>query len=272
MSEPLPSFKTPPVVETVLGVQFEPIRSLTNAHLGAFWQTLGLDWPNVVDAPPLEQQFEQFGDERTWGPLGLQLKLTSEPASRLQIRNKSNDRMIQVQNGRFHLNWLGQAGGEYPRYNNVRPEYDKLFSRFCAFVKNQSLGDLRLNQWEVTYVNHIPKGTLWNAPSDVPSVSLLFASPPPLPMVAGPESLSGAWHFEITPKKGRLHVEIRHGRRTTPDDKEILIITLTARGSLSPADPRYDVGLDAGHEAIVRSFKALTTEKAHQIWGPNDAK
>lgn len=264
----LPSFKQPPVVETVLGVQFEPIRGFTNAHLGAFWQTLGLDWPNVADAPPLEQQFEQFGDERTWGPLGLQLKLTSEPSSRLQIRNKLNDRMIQVQNGRFHLNWLGQAGGEYPRYKSVRPEFDKLFSRFCTFVKDQQLGDLRLNQWEVTYVNHIPKGTLWNAPSDVPSVSLLFASPPPLPMVVGPESLSGAWHFEITPKQGRLHVEIRHGRRTMPDDKEILIITLTARGPLNAGTLDYHAGLNLGREVIVQGFTALTSEKAHQKWGP----
>jgi hypothetical protein len=91
-------------------------------------------------------------------------------------------------------------------------------------------------------------------------------------MVAGPESLSGAWHFEITPKRGRLHVEIRHGRRTVPDDKEILIMTLTARGSLSPTDPGYDAGLNTGHEAIVKSFKALTTEKAHQIWEPNNEK
>lgn len=270
-ADALPSFKQPPVVETVLGVQFEPIRGFTNAHLGAFWQTLGLDWPNVADAPPLEQQFEQFEDERTWGPLGLQLKLTSEPSSRLQIRNKLNDRMIQVQNGRFHLNWLGQAGGEYPRYRNVRPDFDKLFARFGALVKDYQLGELKLNQWEVTYVNHIPKGSLWHAPSDVAGISLLFARPPVLPMVVGPESFSGAWHFEITPKRGRLHVEIRHGRRTIPDEQEILIVTLTARGPFGPGAMDYGEGLDIGHEVIVRGFTVLTSEIAHETWGLQDA-
>ena len=268
---PLPSFKHPPVVETVLGVQFDPIRGFTNAHLGAFWKSLGAEWPSVADAPPLEQQFEQFGDERAWGSLGFQLKLTSAPASRLQIRNASNDRMIQIQNGRFHLNWLGQAGGEYPRYQGVRPEFDKLFARFSMFVRDQQLGDPKLNQWEVTYVNHIPKGSLWRAPSDVAGISCLFGRPPALPMVAGQESFSGAWHFEITPQRGRLHVEIRHGRRTIPDEQEVLILTLTARGPLGTGEKEYDEGLNLGREVIVRGFNALTSEIAHETWGLQDA-
>lgn len=269
-ADALPSFKQPPVVETVLGVQFEPIRGFTNAHLGAFWQTLGPDWESVADAPSLEQQFEQFGDERTWGPLGLQFKLTSEPSSRLQIRNKLNDRMIQVQNGRFHLNWLGQAGGEYPRYKNVRPEFDKLFSRFCAFVKDQSLCDLRLNQWEVTYVNHIPKGTLWGSPTEWGSVASLLGKPRETLQHCRLESVAGAWHFEIIPRQGRLHVEVRHGRRTTPDNEEVLIINLTARGPLKENTQDYDSGLNLGRTVIVQGFAALTSDEAHQSWGPND--
>jgi hypothetical protein len=38
-----PDYERPPVVETVLGVQFDPLPDLCNAHLGAFWGTLECD-------------------------------------------------------------------------------------------------------------------------------------------------------------------------------------------------------------------------------------
>ena len=45
-------------------------------------------------------------------------------------------------------------------------KFDALFEKFRTFVREMRLGDLRLNQWEVTYVNHLPKGTVWNSPAD----------------------------------------------------------------------------------------------------------
>jgi len=59
-------FERPPVNETVLGVQFDPLPRLSSAHLGAFWASLGTDWPVVNDAPELEQQFERFGKGEQW--------------------------------------------------------------------------------------------------------------------------------------------------------------------------------------------------------------
>ena len=35
----LPDYERPPVVETVLGVQFDSLPKFTNAHLGTFWET-----------------------------------------------------------------------------------------------------------------------------------------------------------------------------------------------------------------------------------------
>ena len=57
----LPKYEKPPVVETVLGLQFNPLSAFTNAHLGAFWQSLGVEaWPTVTDKPPLPRQEERF--------------------------------------------------------------------------------------------------------------------------------------------------------------------------------------------------------------------
>jgi hypothetical protein len=73
-----PSYLRPPVVETILGVQFKPLRGLQNAHLGAFWKTLGDEWPTVADAPPLEPQFERFDAGGMW-PDGRSVETYPKP-------------------------------------------------------------------------------------------------------------------------------------------------------------------------------------------------
>lgn len=269
--EPLPSFEQPPVIETVLGVQFKPLAGFSNAHLGAFWEKLSEDWPNVVDAPPLDPVYEQFGDDQVWKTSGLQLSLSKTRPARFQIRNPEKDRMVQIQNGRFHYNWVRRPTEDYPHYPRVRKEFDQHLEELRCYLDNKSLGSIDPNQWEVTYVNHIPIGTVWNQPEDWRE---LF---PTLPMqaartsAASLESFSGQWHFKIATDRGRLHVEIRHGRKQSEETSELLIMTLTARGPISPDGLDLDQGLDLGHDTIVRSFAELTSSNAHKKWRRSNA-
>lgn len=267
----LPSFKNPPVIETVLGAQFAPLEDFSNAHLGMFWKCLresDKQWTQITDVPALQQSFEPFGGENLWAVEGLRLHLTQNPASRLRIRNDSGSSMVQVQNGRFNYNWLGTKGTKYRRYTSVRPAFDETFELFINFLKAESLGTIQPNQWEVTYVNHMPKGSVWNNPEDwfalFPS---LLGSAPTLP--TGPlESFSTKWHFEIKPKHGRLHIDLEHGRESaseTKEGKEMLKMTLTARGPVN-GKCQLGQGLDLGRIAIVTAFKNLTSDAAHKIW------
>lgn len=274
--EKLPKFQNPPVVEMVLGVQFDLLAGFGNAHLGAFWQSLGEDWRKVIDAPSIEPQFERFGEATRWRPAGVQLKFSQELHTRLQIRNVAADRMIQVQNGRLHYNWMGLGGGQYPQYDTVRPEFDRAVGKFCQFLASESLGEWQPNQWEVTYLNHIPKGTVWETPEEWVQLFPSLAVLPFRPSGVRLESLGGEWHYEIEPQQGRLHVNVSHGRVKRPgqdkDDstQEMIILNLTARGPLpvgSDDKPDLDAGLRIGHETIVRAFKDLTSEKAHEYWG-----
>ncbi|MFW6155114.1 MAG: TIGR04255 family protein [Planctomycetota bacterium] len=262
------AFKRPPVVETVLGIQFERLRGLTNAHLGAFWQSMQAAWPRVNDAPPLEEQFETFGERGAWAR-ALRLKLTQSPSARVQMRNERGDRMVQVQNCRLDYNWIARPEQAYPRYRTVRPEFDESLEAFRQFVSKYSLGALTPNQWEVAYVNHILKGTVWNDPQDWPEV---LRSLPGL--AAGPqrtklESFGGHWHYEIEPQVGRLHVEIQHSVVEEPAKEEALVMKLTARGPIdAKEDPNgaIDRGLNLGHDVIVSAFRDVTSPQAHQYW------
>ena len=268
---PRPDYDNPPLIETVLGAQFDRLRGFKNAHLGAFWKTLDTeDWPVVSDAPPLPPQLEQFTDSAKWGK-GLQIQVTQDPASRLRIKNKAGDRMIQVQNGRVHSNWIGEEGIPYPRYPRVREAFADVMRRFLEFLAQEKLGDFRPNQWEVTYVNQIPKGTVWNTPSDWSFFRPLGAVPS-VPEIVEGESFNGEWHFVIPEQRGRLHVQWQHAVKPDPEKEhdEFIRLTLTARGPLQQSEDVSETvldGLNLGREVIVRSFRDFMSDEANTYWG-----
>lgn len=268
----LPSFKSPPVVETVLGVQFAPLANLNVAHLGAFWDSHLKDWPGVEEVPALQPQFENFGEETAWLPPQLNIRLSTSPDVRLRIRNVDNTRMVQIQNGRLHYNWLGGHGGEeYPRYRLIRPDFEEVLGNFVEFLRERNLGDLKPDQWEITYVNHIPKGTVWNSEREWGEVFTPINTdiPPANTILSG---MSGKWHFDIPERKGRLHVELSHGKQPKPEGTtpELIVLKLTARGtaaSIQEKEPSLYSGLDLGHKVIVQGFHDLTSKTAHDYWG-----
>ena len=69
----LPDFDSPPIVETVLSVQFEPLPLLNTAHLGLLWNEYRLTFPKSEDRPPLQPVVEQF-PESPVARVGLKLQ------------------------------------------------------------------------------------------------------------------------------------------------------------------------------------------------------
>jgi uncharacterized protein (TIGR04255 family) len=268
---PLPDYDNPPVVETVLGVQFDRLPGFKNAHLGAFWKTLDSnEWPAVIDVPPLPLQFERFTEAARWAK-GLQLQLTQDPACRLQIKNKSGNRMIQVQNSRLHFNWLGESDAGYPRYEKVRDGFEWVLHQFIEFIGLESVGDFRPNQWEVTYVNHIPQGSVWNTFSDWKFFRLL-GSVPTIENLVEAEGFTGEWHFRIPEERGRLHVEWEHRKKAAAEklEQEFVRLMLTARGPVQENEDDVTTildGLNLGRATVVRSFTNFMSDDANKHWG-----
>lgn len=275
MTSHFPNYANPPVVETVLGVQFERLSGWTNAHAGAFWTALGRDeWPSASDAPYIQPQFERFTEGAHWAK-GVQLQLSQIASARIQLKNRAGDRMIQVQNGRLHFNWMG---GKYPRYNAVRDGFSGALSLFLEFVEKSNVGKFLPNQWEVTYFNNIPKGTLWRTSADWKFFQPLGAVPTIADVIQG-ESFTGEWHFTIPGQRGRLHIEWQHALKSEPEqkDQEMIRLTLTARGPTDSCDDESRTqaimdGLDLGHETIVRTFAILMSDEANKLWGLKDVE
>ncbi len=262
-----PVFDNPPVIETVLGVQFAPLRGLTNAHLGWFWKThLDNVWEKVSEAVPLPDEFERFEPA---APAQLPMRFKIEPIrfpARLQIAHGNDGRMIQIQPTRFHYNW-NRIGGEYPHFRTVREEFDRHFATFCRFVADAKLGAVVPNQWELTYIDSIPPGVLWESPADWHTIIPGLLSRPQQTNNIPLESFGGEWHFEIPPRRGRLHLSVQFAR-LGDDPAPVLLLQTTARGPIGK-DGIADLGegLELGHRVALDTFLAVTSDKAHKAWG-----
>jgi uncharacterized protein (TIGR04255 family) len=266
MTDPsaLPSFERPPVVETVLSVQFERLRPLRTAHLGVFWSRVRDRFPLTEEHPPLAQVFERFPETIS---RGVSMQLGAEMVSVPRIWLMSGSEMIQVQADRFIKNWrkVGEKD-EYPHYLPVvRPAFERDFGEFKTFVAEQDLGVIRTNQCEVTYVNHILSGSGWDRLEEAERI-FTFWKPQPSRFPGKPEDFTAHVRYQITAASGdpigRLHVDVQPAFRTT-DGRPMYVMNLTARG-LHGSELEF---FDVGREWIVRSFKELTTENMHKIWG-----
>jgi len=214
MSEPLPKFDAPPVIETVLGAQFAKLPNFSGAVAGWFWKKhLPSDWKKTKPAPRLEDQFERFGPERKpeFRGAGIRVYSGDEP-DRTQIIRGDEERMIQIQDSRFILNWRRGPSG-YPSYAKLLPEFLQSFQKFSAFAAESELDVVQANQWEVTYVNALERGELWESPADWPRILPGLYSPPawgtqPL------ETQNAEWKFVIEEDRGRLFISLSNYLKT----------------------------------------------------------
>lgn len=264
---PLPSFRNPPLVGVALKVQFERPPKFTNAHLGAFWRSLGGDWSETSDLPVHPEQFERFE-----GPSPLldafQFQISQDPGAALMMRQPSTGRYIAFQRTRFAYGWLRGSSGSYMRFTVLKPEFDERLAALKEFFRQEGLGRLAVNQWEVAYLNEIPSGTLWRAPGDWPHV-VVCAGSPPLPHGVGTlETMKCDWQVALAEQLGRLYVSLQH-RRTgvAPGGDDVLGLNLVARGPVGKGDESaVNKGIELGHQVIVRSFVEMSSTSARQYW------
>jgi uncharacterized protein (TIGR04255 family) len=268
----LPEFERPPVNEVVLSVQFEPLAKLTAAHIGLLWSGLRERFPNVQQLPPIPPARPE--DLQT-APAPVEMRVEMGPGPlipRVLFVSADETELVQVQNDRFIANWRKvREEDTYPRYPHVREYFDSAFAAFRDFVEHEDLGDIRLIQYEVIYLNqlfHDDEGTHFQL-SDVLSFWGDEAAMPPL---SPPEAASAALQYLIPREapRGRLYVDVRPGF-AQPGERPLVAMNLTAR-ALAEEDVNLAElgGLDLCREHIVRAFAALTSPTMHERWGRLD--
>lgn len=253
-----PFYKKAPVNEVVCGLRFATPDKLRIPHIGPLWDKFRTDYPNIQHAQPVVSIGELPPIDAT----------TGFPIPRFWFINKSDDQLVQFQFDRFYFNWRRRKD-DYPRYPHVIQQFESVLNKIDTFFEEQGFGEVNPTEYELTYINHIPKGSGWESIEDLSNGSIFrdFVWDPKSERFL-PHPLNVTWtqEFPLPQMLGRLIVALKQAIRM--DDKvPLLVLELTARGTDGLEDKKsYRKWFDTAHEWIVRGFTDLTTPELHKIW------
>lgn len=261
----LPEYESPPLTEVVCGVTFKSLDRLTAAHVGIFWGELQPEYPKVEEYPPIASPIEIFDTKE----VSTELEFTSvPPLPREMFLSEDDVFVIQLQRDRFIFNWrrLNEVN-LYPRYPQVIEKFENNLRVFRDLTAKGSI-ETEPIQYELTYINHIPQGDLWEKSGEIgnifPFSNLSFDGT----VLKSPEHVNWRTTFLLPNKLGRLHATIRTNSLRRSDNKPVIFFELTVRGMASDTS---DIGrkdwFDLAREWIVRGFTDLTSNEAQEkLW------
>ena len=268
--EDLPEFRDPPLVGTVLSVEFQPLPGFSLAHVGLLWHKFRHTFPLVEERAPLGAERETFAVP---SPGHEEVTIEGEPASpRVCFLNEPKTELIQIQADRFIHSWskTGKVSTSYPRYERIRTNFRHEVWEFQEFLTDEKLGKIAVDQCEITYVNHIEPCEAWSSHGQIEGILQAWTAQQRSFL---PELEGGSVQQRFVIRKGsdrplgRLHVSLTPAREEE-DQSPIFVLTLTARGA--PLGQGINGALDffdLGREWIVKGFSDLTTPDMHRVWG-----
>jgi uncharacterized protein (TIGR04255 family) len=257
---PLPDYTRPPVIEVVYGVKFTPLTGWKLPHIGAFWQRVVNEFPHCEHAQPVD------------GP-EIMDPITGFPMLRVWLINSADDRLIQLQPGRFLFNWRSRPDkGAYPHYAELSQKFFTYFHQFCEFVAEHDLGDIEALEFELTYINHVFEQEGWIFPEKLGRViNQLEWQDKRFRFLPRPSAVNWQVKFPFSKQHGNLSVKLNPAKGTN-NDKQFLALELSARGlpDKVPMD-HMESWFSHAHEWIVRGFEDLTSDDAQkELWGKHE--
>ena len=256
----LPEFRSPPLDEVVLGVQFAPVSGYSTIHAGQVWELFRNEFPIVQEQSPLAPAFETFGLPQV-GTISFGFSPTP-PHMRYWFVSQSNEHLIQFQNDRLLHNWrkVGDRTNDYPRFEAVLEKFRtelSILEKYFSFFK---AGALCITQCELSYVNKIQVisgGKPQNLLRFLPPNGIDFDDFNIVSRRALIEDNGSPWGRLICEASSTIDT---HGQAG-------VALSLTTRGAPKTPDIRGALDfLGRGREVICTSFAAVTTDSAHQKW------
>lgn len=263
---PLPKFAAPPVSEVVFSVQFAPLSEMTPVHLGAWWDRER--YPVCEQRPPIQRDAEEFGQAASPG-FKLEL-MTGAPPWAVWMLTDDRRELLQVQRDRFTRNWTREPERDgYPSYDELAPRFMRDLADFTAFVQSAELGVLSVDQCELTYINPIPVGDVWQRPGQLERVLAPWSGVYTEGFLDEPESITLDLQYLIPGSDGRPTGRLRVSVKPALDraQQTYLMLTMVARGRPEGLGAASTLSFfDVAHEWIVRGFTTLTTPPMHKVW------
>lgn len=272
----------PPVNEVVISISFEPQPVLEGPRLMAGLGQIMVEFPKVDEVFPYEIPTEQPCEEQILRPARPQIQFVS--TTHVQRRYwfttaEASPLLLQVQSNYFALNWRRQEGGDcYPGFERLKEKFDQYLAVFQEAVIRQGGGPLKTMQIELTYINIIRPDEVWGSIQDLSKVVDVK-----IPGMSRFEQLNLAYSEPVRTDSGgffgRLHTAVATGFQpkvetaefrplNTADMIPVINLSITTRsGKIDEDATVVSKRFDRAHDAVIDSFKRLTTEEARRNWG-----
>jgi uncharacterized protein (TIGR04255 family) len=259
----LPDYDDPPVNEVVIGIQFNQT-TITGAHVGLFWEEVRDEFPKASEQPPLEPKIESLQMRSFSAPM---LEFASWRGSRHWLISEDDVQLIQIQADRLLYNWRrGPRNAPYPHFEALQEKFWNIATKWCDFLRRQK-EVIKLTQWEVTYINHIPASD--GQPSLAEALSFWGGE---LDRALGGVAEAGRMEAQriLTENAvpwARMYVSVVTGIRS--DEVPLIAFELTVRGPAEGEDiwEALQDRVFKARQQIVNAFDTLTTPAMHALWG-----
>ncbi len=255
-----PRYSNPPVVETVIGVQFPELRGFSNVHFGLYWEQIRDRYPRFQDKPRIPHMLASNA--------GSHLMPGRTPDRVWFMSADEQGELIQLQPNRFHFNWRGQ-GQSYPEFETNSQKFFAEFKGLKSFCVTQAIDVPAPEICEVTYFNHlIPEagetamdlfgkafaGLRWANSDDF------------LPRV--PNGAAFSRLYDISDSHGKLHVNANLARDEAKRI-DLIRLELTARVPLDrKTEAEFERAVSLAHEWVVWGFTSVTDKDIQlERWG-----
>lgn len=263
-------FKSPPVAEAVLGIQFTPLDKMKITDFGLFWQNLKNDFPEVQEKDRLVPSVELKGI--TIPEAGWRLSNVVElPRVWFVGELPTGGRhFIQLQQDRYLYNWHGTGStSKYPSFEKNCTSFFSYLDKLQMYVEQAKLGQIQVDQCELTYVNRIPLDKDHDLSEMAAKAFTPFGNSIPLPGHRDRFSFNvSSWLDELN---GRLHITLQPAQNM--ETREVILdFRITVKGEPTSSDKAsLEKWLTQAHNFAINSFKSLTTPEMHQRWGILDS-
>jgi uncharacterized protein (TIGR04255 family) len=260
----LPDFDSPPITETVFGVQYSTEHRVGLPELGLYAEMVKGEFPRLELRPPLGSWAEARQAPRG----SLEVIHGAPPLPRCWFIDEPGNRLIQLQEDRFVHNWRKVGGDEqYPRYEGILTEFLRRWEGFKEFLEQRGKGRAKEDVFELSYINHIEKGVGWSDAGDLAGLFSFLSGRGTDGFLPSPSSIVYRARYALPAPMGYLEVSVNPVVRAH-DQKEAIQLQLTSRGPSKRIDGlEVSAWFGLAREWIVKGFADLTSEEAHKIWG-----
>ena len=252
IGQPIIKYENPPIDEIICGIRFGSLEQLRSGHLGILWQKFRGNFPNIEDrnlvGPVSRKDFEN--------PNKI-------PLPRVWFIHENENELIQVQDNRFLHNWRKRRlDDEYPGYDRIVENFEKYLSCFREFLVEENLGALVTKEYELSYIDLIPRGYGWENFGDLEKVfpSLLSSTGQSI-LSTSIRNINWQTILDLPNNYGQLRIAIRSAARTS-NDHPLLHIEFNAHGNRQ--DESMRAWFDTAHNAITELFSNLVSKEIQE--------